>query len=60
MVGAGGNQLIHTNVAVGGGAALTSRSDTAWHDVGVLKQPKCTVSMYSAHTNDAGISVEVD
>ena len=59
MVGTGGNQLIQTNATITGGAVLTSRSDTAWHDVGVLKQPKCTVSMYSAHTNDAGISVEV-
>ncbi|EUB63789.1 Host cell factor 1 [Echinococcus granulosus] len=55
-VGAGGNQLIQANVPTG--AMLTSRSDSAWHDVGVIKQPKYSVSMYSANTNDAGISVE--
>ncbi|VDM20416.1 unnamed protein product, partial [Hydatigera taeniaeformis] len=55
-VGAGGNQLIQTNTP--GGGMLTARSDSAWHDVGVIKQPKFSVSMYSAHTNDAGISVE--
>ncbi|KAL5965845.1 Host cell factor 1 [Taenia solium] len=55
-VGAGGNQLIQNNAPTG--AMLTSRSDSAWHDVGVIKQPKFSVSMYSVHTNDAGISVE--
>ncbi|VDD74692.1 unnamed protein product [Mesocestoides corti] len=52
----GGPQLIQTNPP--SNVAMTTRSDCSWHDVGVIKLPKFSVTMYSAHTNDAGISVE--
>lgn len=54
---AGGAQLIQSNTPTN--VMMTNRSDSAWHDVGVIKAPKFSVSMYSAHTNDAGINVEV-
>lgn len=53
----GGSQLLQSNASTP--SILTSRSDSAWHDVGIIKNPKCTVSVYSALTNDAGVNVEV-
>ncbi|KAM7540951.1 hypothetical protein Aperf_G00000034005 [Anoplocephala perfoliata] len=52
----GGSQLLQSNTNTP--PILTSRSDSAWHDVGIIKNSKCTVSVYSALTNDAGVSVE--
>ncbi|VDL59295.1 unnamed protein product [Hymenolepis diminuta] len=52
----GGSQLLQTNT--NSGPLLTSRSDSSWHDVGIIRGSKCTVSVYSANTNDAGVSVE--
>nr|CAH8837693.1 unnamed protein product [Trichobilharzia regenti] len=38
--------------------AVISRGDSSWHDVGVIKSTSCTVTMYSACTNDAGVHME--
>ncbi|VDO13869.1 unnamed protein product [Rodentolepis nana] len=56
MTTSGGASQPQTNTS--STSLLTSRSDSSWHDVGIIKGSKCTVSVYSANTNDAGVSVE--
>ncbi|VDL90481.1 unnamed protein product [Schistocephalus solidus] len=55
-----GSQLIQPSTAQPTtNVVLTNRSDSAWHDVGVIKATNFTVTAYSAYTNDVGVSVEV-
>nr|VZI23635.1 unnamed protein product [Spirometra erinaceieuropaei] len=54
-----GSQLIQPSTAQPTtNVVLTNRSDSAWHDVGVIKATSFTVTAYSAYTNDVGVSVE--
>ncbi|CAL8106485.1 unnamed protein product [Calicophoron daubneyi] len=44
------NSTYNTNVV--------HRTDSSWHDVGIIKSTNCTVTMYSAYTNDVGVNME--
>ncbi|VDP94731.1 unnamed protein product, partial [Echinostoma caproni] len=54
----------NTSYTGAGGAAATPgtgvihRTDSSWHDVGIIKSTSCTVTMYSAYTNDVGVNME--
>ncbi|VDN12603.1 unnamed protein product [Dibothriocephalus latus] len=55
-----GSQLIQPSTAPQPttNVVLANRSDSAWHDVGIIKATNFTVTAYSAYTNDVGVSVE--
>ncbi|THD21134.1 Host cell factor [Fasciola hepatica] len=40
------------------GTGVLHRTDSSWHDVGIIKSTNCTVTMYSAYTNDVGVNME--